>query len=263
MSETMEAPVLTAEQQAALDKRKAHRAEFLARGRATAAANREARKAAAAAAVTASPSSLREAPPERDAPVREEYVREPRHRFEDEAADVGVGFDPAPAGRAAPMRDEYTAEAVTRVRREDRQANSFDLPSHRKKRGWDYEWKTCRVLNQPVDASDFQEIRRAGWRPEKAGDWPELSEPGMAADAPVEMRGQRLYGRPMHLTQEARQEDMEYAVRQQRDRTQAAATGKSAIRGGEGGMTNDRGVRSVPMEISIEGLAGGGTGRGA
>lgn len=258
------APAVSPEDQAKSEARKTRRYEYLARGRETAAANRAARRVAAAAAAAANPASLREAPPERDAPARDEPVRQVRHRVESESANVGMGFDPSPAGRAAPPRDEYAPEAVvTRVRREDRQVNALNLPEHRKKRGLDYEFKTIRVLNQPVDRSDFQDIRNAGWRPENACDWPELVEPGCPADAPVEMLGQRLYSRPKHLTMEARQEDLAFAMQQQRDRTKAAASGQSAIRGGEGGMSNDRGVRTVPVEITIQGLAGGGTGRGA
>jgi hypothetical protein len=59
----------------------------------------------------------------------------------------------------------------------------------------------------------------------------------------------------MSLTMEAKQEDHEYAQRQQRDRMVAASTGKSAIRGEEG-MPAGRGTRVVPGEVSIEGLAG-------
>jgi hypothetical protein len=99
------------------------------------------------------------------------------------------------------------------------------------------------------------EIRNAGWRPEKAVDWPDLVEPGTSPDAPIERRGQRLYGRPMRLTHEARQEDLAAAYQQQRDKTMAAASGKSATRGEEG-IPNGRGVRSIPISVEIEGLAG-------
>jgi hypothetical protein len=59
----------------------------------------------------------------------------------------------------------------------------------------------------------------------------------------------------MRLTHEARQEDLQAAYDQQRDKTMAAATGKSAIRGEEG-IPNGRAVRSVPISVEIEGLAG-------
>lgn len=174
------------------------------------------------------------------------------------AADVGR-FDPSigpmQAKRAEPTREVDTPEVVTRVRRDQRDSGWADLPQNRRKQGWDYEWKVIRVYNEPIDSSDMLEVRNAGWRPETAANWPELVEPGTSPDMPIERRGQRLYGRPYSLTLEARQEDLTEAYRQQRDKTMSAASGKSAVRG-EDGIPNQRGVRSVPMEISIEGLAG-------
>lgn len=174
------------------------------------------------------------------------------------AADVGrvdPSIRPMQAKRAEPTREASMPEVITRVRRDQRDSGWADLPQHRRKPGWDYEWKVIRVYNEPVDSSDMLEVRNAGWRPETAANWPELVEPGTSPDTPIERRGQRLYGRPYSLTLEARQEDLTEAYRQQRDKTMSAASGKSAVRG-EDGIPNQRGVRSVPMEISIEGLAG-------
>lgn len=246
------------EKVAALAERTRRRVENLARARAIKTqlkADRDADIAAQAAAAKAPPPEKRQAY-ERDAVPREEYVRDASPRVAAEAGMTGVGAYPGPAERAMPAREADIPETFTRVRREERQANAFSLPSHRKKQGWDYEFKVARVLNMPVDPSEFQEIRRSGWRPELAKDWPELSDPDASPDSPVEVLGQRLYGRPMRLTNEARQEDLDWAMRQQRDRTRAAATGKSAIRGGDDAISSNRAIRTVPIQISVEGEAG-------
>ncbi len=182
--------------------------------------------------------------------------KNPRKAVTRTAADArhaGVGSNPGPAQRAAPARDDV--EVRTRTRRDQRDSGWADLPPHRRKPGWDYEYKVIRVLREPVDPADMLEVRNAGWRPELAKDWPELVEPGTPPDSPIERRGQRLYGRPMSLTNEARQEDIQAAYQQQKDKTLAAASGRSAVRG-EDGIPNQRGVRSVPIEISITGEAG-------
>lgn len=176
-------------------------------------------------------------------------------RTADDAKMAGVGGDPSSATRSQPTRETVTPEIVTRVRRDQRDSGWADLPQHRRKANWDYEWKVIRVIREPVDPSDMLEIRNAGWRAEKANDWPEMVEPGTSPDAAIESHGQRLYGRPMQLTMEARQEDLTEAYRQQRDKTLAASSGRSAVRGEEG-IPNGRAVRSVPVEIKIEGLAG-------
>lgn len=182
----------------------------------------------------------------------------PRKSAQREAPDAarhGIGAHPGPAQPAAVAREDAAPEVLRRVRRENRDAGWTDLPVEYKKPGWDYEYKTIRVLNEPVDPADFLEIRNAGWRPEKAANWPTLCEPGTPSDAPIERRGQRLYGRPMSLTIEARQEDIAAARQQQYDKTIAAASGQSAERGASG-IPNARGVRPVPIEISIVGEAG-------
>jgi len=192
----------------------------------------------------------------RGAVVRRAAPRQSEDRQAHDTARAGVGQDPGPIGKAEPAREAVTfEEPIRRVSRGDRQDKSFDIPSHRKRQGWDYEFKTIRVLGQPVDAADLLDVRQGGWRPEIAKDWPELVDVGVSPDSPVERYGQRLYGRPMNLTIEARREDLQYAQEQQRDRTLAAASGRSAVRGEEGIPTH-RGTRAVPVEMQIEGLMG-------
>lgn len=187
--------------------------------------------------------------------ARAAVLRRANTRTSADAAMAGVGSHPGPAERSEAVREPDPVEQFTRVRRDDRDSGWADLPKHRRKKGWDYEWKTIRVYNEPVDPGDMLEVRNAGWRPERAVNWPELVEPGAAADLAIERRGQRLYGRPMKLTIEARQEDLQAAYQQQKDKTLAAASGRSAVRGEEG-IQNGRAVRAVPISVEIEGLAG-------
>ncbi len=175
-----------------------------------------------------------------------------------DAARQGVAAQPGPAARAEPTREKaLPAGDFVRRRRVDRQVGVFDdLPMHRKKPGWDYQWITIRVLAQPVDRSNIRDFREnGGWQVQLIKDWPEYGDPSDAPDAPVETGGQMLVGRPLHLTEEARAEDYQAAVQQQRDRMVAAASGRSAIRGEEG-MPSGRVTRVVPLEISLEGVAG-------
>lgn len=173
------------------------------------------------------------------------------------AADV-KSPPPATAERAAPAREDLSRvpeEQLTRRRRHERDTGSLEVPAHRKKPGWDYQYITIRVLGEPVDGARIRDYREGGWRPVLAKDMPELVEPNTSPDSPVESEGQRLYTRPMNLTNEAKQEDLDYAMQQQRDRTLAAASGQSAVRGEEG-IPNRRGIVRRPVDIQIEGLAG-------
>lgn len=186
----------------------------------------------------------------RTAPQRQEAPRT--------AADIRQTIEPAKRADAA--REAVTHEQPARRRRRDeRQTGSFDIPESYRKPGMDYQWLSIRVLNEPVDPARLQDFRENGqWRPEKAGDWPSLVEPGTtSADAPVERLGMRLYSRPKHMTMEAIQEDAEFARRQQADKMRQAASGQSAVRGQSGLADMDRRiVKPVAVEVSLEGVAG-------
>ena len=178
---------------------------------------------------------------------------------------IGVSANPdATARRADAIRESYRDEVrgddvglnFQRRRRDERTVGSFDIPDHRKKPGWSYQWMTIRVFNQPVDPADIRDFtHNGGWRPVPTRDMPEMADSSDAPDAPIEARGQRLYARPLNLTLQAQREDMEYAQEQQRDRTLAAANGRSA-KGGSEGMGDVRGTRRIPLSIEIESLAG-------
>lgn len=215
----------------------------------------EARAQAAAARLAQQRSALAKArEAKRTAPKRTAGTRTAKD------AKVGVMAHPEPATRRnEPTRESYRPEApeqFTRRKRADRGVGNFDLPAHRKKRGWDYQWITITVLNQPVDGARIRDFREGGWRPCLAGDWPELSDLATSSDSPIEMEGQRLMERPMSLTLEARAEDVEIARAAQRDRTLAAAAGASAIRGRDDALTVGKGMHRVPVSVEIEELAG-------
>ena len=164
---------------------------------------------------------------------------------------------PGPAGRAEHPREATLGpETITRRRRGERMDGGLDVPVHRKKSGWDYQWITLRVLGQPVDGSDLRDWYEGGWRPVLARDIPELADVGADPMSPIESKAMRLVTRPMSLTIEARQEDLNAALEQQRDRMMAAASGKSVVRGEEGIPTNQRGIRAVPVQLEIVGEVG-------
>lgn len=157
----------------------------------------------------------------------------------DRAADIRE-----PLGDAAP-------EEITRVSRTSVASDVFWIPVGRKKLGWDYEYKAIRVLGQPVDGSEESLWYQQGWRPEKARDWPELCPPGFVGES-VERGGQRLYGRPAHLTAEAKAEDYAAAEQQKMDRVRAAADGRAS----GGAIADVKGVNVKPLGLEIQGEAG-------
>lgn len=170
------------------------------------------------------------------------------------AEPASQAFEPERNARPEAAREEALPhEQLTRVSREDRDVNRFAIPSHRIKPGWDVEWKTMRVLNEPVSNSNIMDAHHAGWRAEKARDWPELCPPGTPPDSGIEQDGLKLFGRPKQFTMQARQEDYNAATRQLADRARSAQEGRTSD--GEG-LADMRGVQSVPMGLSIEGEVG-------
>jgi hypothetical protein len=190
----------------------------------------------------------------RNAPIRKRrrYIRRKFNvRRKDQVHEAGVSeADPQ---RAEPPRvDADMAPEITRQSLEERQITTFDLPSHRKKPGWDYQWQVVTVYGEKVDRSILRDAHKAGWRPEKAKDWPELAE-GLKPDDPLEEGGQMLLGRPMRLSNEAQLETYNKAKAQERDRMQAAMGGQAM--GGHEGLANIRGVEvrnpSLQVELAI------------
>ena len=194
--------------------------------------------------------------------LREQQEREAQERT---AADVRKASARSaasdPNGRAAPAREQYAYDAgedpresvreQPRVRRFGRhdQMGLGHLPPHRMKRGWSYEFKAVRVLNEPVDPSIIARVHQQGWQREKARDWPELVPPEWDRDY-VEMDGQILYSRPMELTQAAMQEEYAEAMQQRSAYTQGAASGRNLRNGG--GIPNQKGVEIIHLGLDIQ-----------
>lgn len=191
-------------------------------------------------------------------PVRKAETRTAAPRTASDSR-VGVSAHPEPAERRdAPVRETMRPGAevkLTRRKRHERTTGVLDVPKHLKRPGWDYQYITIRVLNEPVDASRLRDFREGGWRPVLTRDMPELADDGAPSESPIESEGQRLMTRPMSLTREAQAEDIAAAQEQHRDNAQKAASGRSALRSEEG-IPNNRAVHSVPLDIVIEGEAG-------
>ena len=220
---------------AAEERRRANRQAALEKGRETMRANRV-----------------------KQAAMRAEIAREEKMRS---AADVHPVHS-APAERSDPIREERHAEVADeplplppRRSRDDR-SGMLEIPEHLKKPGWDYQYMTIRVLNEPVDNARLRDFTDNGqWRPAKAKDFPSLVDPGTPPNAPIEIEGQRLYERPMSYTLQARQEDYIAAEEQRRDKLAAAAAGRSTGNN-DPGMVDNRLTRRVPVEVVIEEASG-------
>lgn len=124
----------------------------------------------------------------------------------------------APA--AAPV--EPPEPALTRRSRTASGDNNFDVPNEFKKPGWDYEWKTIRVVGADVDGYELASYHEQGWRPVKGAEMPKMLAPGDRAST-IDRLGQRLMTRPQHLTDQARAEDYQIAETQKLDKLKAAS----------------------------------------
>jgi hypothetical protein len=89
------------------------------------------------------------------------FHRKAEVRTAEDAAYAGLGSNPGPAEPARASRESVQEEVRTRVRRDERDTGWADLPRHRRKPNWDYEYKTIRVFNEPVDPGDMMEVRNA------------------------------------------------------------------------------------------------------
>lgn len=139
------------------------------------------------------------------------------------AAAKPIESAPAERASAEPATAAATPEpTLTRRSRKAGGGNPFEIPEKLKKPGWDYEWKTVKVMGELVDDSDLADIHEQGWRPVPAEQMKELLAPGSTAKT-IDRRGQRLFMRPMHLTEEARREDREIAETQKYDKLRAAS----------------------------------------
>lgn len=113
---------------------------------------------------------------------------------------------------------EVAAQEEPRKTRRSRlggSADDFFVPDNLKRPGIDYQWFVMKVLNQEIDAGEHVAIADGGWEPVRPTEMPELMPKGYKGNT-IDRKGQRLYKRPMYLTEEARREDFMLA-RQQKD----------------------------------------------
>jgi|SRR5271166_392534 len=187
-----------------------------------------------------------------------------RKRLERTAADAGragVGtVEFKPSLEADPVREDMPPAEITRMSLQDRQLSAFDLPANLQKPGWSYMWQVTHVLGQPELRSSMRDAQKAGWRPERAEDWPDRNK-GLKPDDPIEEGGLILMGRPVHLTMQAQIEMYNRARDQEKDRMQAVMGGQSA-RSNDETIGNIRGVRPVGQQLEVELAVGGGPLRG-
>ena len=128
--------------------------------------------------------------------------------------------------RKSSMREDYidpdTGEPFRRRSKAgDIGAGIFEVPERYRKAGWDYQWATVKVLNEPVDAAVHADMKDAGWRPVTPVEAPDMMPPGWEGKT-IERGGQILYKRPAYLSQEARDELKTKADQQLRDKFAAA-----------------------------------------
>jgi hypothetical protein len=107
----------------------------------------------------------------------------------------------------------------------------YELGSHLREPGWDYQWITISVVGSTdVAAQHVNQMLANGWRPVPANrpgfrEWFGLSEQA----ATIDMEGLRLVERPMSLTEEARSDEYQTATSQVRERSNALKGGKANL----------------------------------
>lgn len=161
---------------------------------------------------------------------------------------------PQTAGRPASpaMVDTVEEPRERRIRRSRLEGNfnDFEIPESIRRRfrerGLDLQWGTTSIMGMPVDGAEQTRAYEAGWRPVNAKDARELCPPGWERPT-VERYGQILYERPLHLTAEAKEEDIAIAERQKQDKLQQSLAAPAE---------QHRGVQRRVTEFSIEGEVG-------
>lgn len=103
----------------------------------------------------------------------------------------------------------------TRRSRIGQSGDNFYIPEEWKQKGMDYQWWVIKVYNTPVDDHEFVMIADGGWEVVRPSEMPGAVPRDYKGNS-IERFGQRLYKRPMYLTDESRAEDARIA-REQRD----------------------------------------------
>lgn len=142
---------------------------------------------------------------------------------------------PMPVARTAEMSsdpllelpEDYAALANTLTRQTRLNGdNSFDIPQQGRVHGWDYQYWPTHIMGQEIDPSETVNYQMGGWIPVPAKHFPQLCPPGWAR-ATIDRQGQRMYMRPMRLSDEARNEQRLLAHEQKNAKLAQAQTGEN------------------------------------
>ena len=123
---------------------------------------------------------------------------------------------------------EALESGAVRVTRQPRGTTdtTFDVPEAGKRPGWDYCWWPFKVIGEEVDPSAMVEIAQGGWVPVPVSHFRALVPVGWKRPT-IERQGQRLYMRPMRLSEEAKEETYKQAFEQKEAQVRQQLTGDS------------------------------------
>jgi hypothetical protein len=113
------------------------------------------------------------------------------------------------------------------------QSDEFEIPGHLKEPGWDYQWLSEHIYNNPgIVRRHNHAMYQAGWRPVLAkGKWNGVFGPESDVGH-IRVGDSGLYERPAQMSEDARNDDKRKAVAQMRDRDQSLMGKKANIRNG-------------------------------
>ena len=102
------------------------------------------------------------------------------------------------------------------------EGDQFAVPPHLKEKGWDYQWLTEHVLNNPeIVRRHNHTMYQAGWRPVMAvGKWNGVFGP-TSDTGHIRVGDSGLYERPVEMSKDARSDEVRRAKRQMSDRDES------------------------------------------
>jgi hypothetical protein len=145
--------------------------------------------------------------------------------------------------------ENYDAATVTRETRVS--GTEFDIPMRGRRTGWDYCWWPTHIMGQEIDPSSTVEIQHGGWIPVPASHFPGQVPRGWARPT-IDRQGQRMYMRPMRLTEEALAEQKKLAYEQKASRLAAAQAGDAGREFAR--RVNADGTPAAQIDVSVRPL---------
>lgn len=131
---------------------------------------------------------------------------------------------PKSAPRFKELRPENSPSAVApkvkktrRVSQDDPALDEFYIPQELRDeltgQGLSFEWKRITYMGKEESPGYFMRLEQGGWEPLSLSSFPSFKKitPRQWVSDMLEAGGQRLYVRPLELTDEARQEDFDVA----------------------------------------------------